>query len=257
MANRALLAIVLMLLIVCVADILAFPEKRRALSAASAKTMSAIVTMREISKEYQHDNMDVLTLTIDYPEITLAGNPDAAELINKEIALRVNECVKVADELYPEAIETYDLYYPECGWFPWDVYLGFEITYNAHGLLSLYSDQYTYLGGAHGSTRRSSATWELDRGTRRTLDSFYEPGADYQTLILETMLTRAENYMATDPDIMLLIGYQDSIKKYFNPQSFYLIPYGLVIYYQEYQVGPYVMRFVEFFFPMDLYPLPN
>ena len=253
----ALLAIILLLLVVCVfAVILMFPKIREALFTPADET-SAVVTMQKTSKAFQYGNTDVVKLTIEYPEIALTGNPDAAKLINEEIALRADECVKVAEELYQDAVDSYNVLHQQGFPFPWEAYLQFRVTYNAHGLLSLYSDLYVYSGGAHGNTQRSSATWALDQGTRGTLDSFCKPDADYQGFILETILKQAQQNVANDPEIMYFDNYQDLIKENFNPQSFYLIPEGLVIYYQQYAVGPYSMGIIEFTIPKDAFALPN
>lgn len=248
--NRTLLAIIILLIVVCVAGILTFPKIREALSKkASADTTSAAITMRKTSKIYQYNNTEIVKLTIEYPEITLASSPEAAEHINEEIALQVNEYAKSADELYQEAVETYDDFQKEGYPFhPWEAYWQLQVTYNAHGLLSLYTDQYVYSGGAHGNTLRSSATWELTQGGLRTLDSFYESGFDYQSLVLETILKQARENLAQEPYIYFE-EYQDSIKGCFNPQSFYLTPDGLVIYYQQYEIAPYSTGIVEFTIP--------
>ena len=50
---------------------------------------------------------------------------------------------------------------------------------------------------------------------------------------------------------MYFDDYQDLIKKNFNPQSFYLTPNGLVIYYQQYEVGPYAAGIIEFTIPYE------
>ncbi|HBE05222.1 MAG TPA: hypothetical protein DCY85_01895, partial [Firmicutes bacterium] len=163
--NRAPLAIIILLIVVCVvAGMLAFPKIRAALSnkapTDTTSAASAVITTLEKSRAYQYDNMEIMKLTIEYPEVTLTNNPDAAQRINEQIELQVGAHTKSADELYQEAIEAYDDLQKEGFPFhPWEAYLKFQVTYNAHGLLSLYIDRYVYQGGAHGNTLRSSATW--------------------------------------------------------------------------------------------------
>ncbi|HAZ21047.1 MAG TPA: hypothetical protein DCY84_01615, partial [Firmicutes bacterium] len=77
---------------------LAFPKIREALSnKAPDDRTSAAITMRKTSKTYQYDNTEIMKLTIDYPEITSANSPEAAEHINEEIALQVDAFAKNAD----------------------------------------------------------------------------------------------------------------------------------------------------------------
>lgn len=258
MTNRALPAIILLLLLACVtAGVLAFPKIREALFAPT-EAAGAVATMQKTSKTYQYNNIDIFKFTIEYPEITSTDYPDAAALICAEIESQVAAYAENAEELYQEAIEAYDESQQEDYPFhPWEAYIMYQLTHNADGLLSLYIDQYLYFGGAHGSTLRSSATWELTQGTQRTLDSFGKPGTDYQSFILETIVQQARYNAAHDPDVMYFDDYPDLIKENFDPQSFYLTPDGLVIYYQQYEIGPYVMGLIEFTIPTDALALPN
>ena len=58
----------------------------------------------------------------------------------------------------------------------------YQITYNAGCITSLYTDTYTYMGGAHGETKRTSDTWDFMTGNRLKLADVYPltPASLYQ-----------------------------------------------------------------------------
>ena len=145
--NRALLAIILLLIVICVfAIILAFPRIRAALFA-PAKAESAVVTMQKTGKTYQYANVDVFKFTIEYPKITSTDYPEATALISAETASQVAAYAKGAEGLYQEAAGAYDEMqlagYP---FHPWEEYIAYQVTQNVDGFLSLYIDHYLYFG---------------------------------------------------------------------------------------------------------------
>lgn len=114
--------------------------------------------------------------------------------------------------------------------------------------LSVYIDKYEFTGGAHGSTVRSSDTWELSSGTNIPLYTFFKRGTDYERLLTEEIIKQAEYNMKQNPGIYF-DDYKNLILKNFNQQNFYLTPQGLVIYYQQYDIAPYSTGIVEFTIP--------
>lgn len=242
--NRILLAVSFLMIIALAVLVLPRISEKRSVS---ADTNSANITMRKTSKTYHYGNMEIMKFTIEYPEVK-----GAAAKINVEIAAQVAAYVKEAEKTYQKAIEVYEEAIQEgYPFYPWEAYIKYQITNNTNGLLSLYVDDYIYSGGAHGGTVRTSATWDLAKGTQRTLDSFFKLNADYRNLVLGIILRQAQHNLEQDPDTMYFDDYQDLIKKNFNPQSFYLTPNGLVIYYQQYEVGPYAAGIIEFTIPYE------
>ena len=53
------------------------------------------------------------------------------------------------------------------------------MTYNQDCIFSLFSEQYTFTGGAHGSTLRTSETWDAQSGRKMTLSDFYQNNPSY------------------------------------------------------------------------------
>ena len=46
-------------------------------------------------------------------------------------------------------------------------------------------------------------------------------------------------------------NYEELVKEYFNPRNFYLNEEGVVIFYQLYEIGPYVSGIMTFTIPYE------
>ena len=187
-------------------------------------------------RELFYDGSLVLKYHIEYPRIYGSLNEDALIRFNSyNLSLALNLKNNAENNLYKEAIEAYK-YNKENGYpiMVFEVYRNFVVTYDYFNILSLYFDEYTFTGGAHGSTIRSSQTWNLLQGRMLTLASFFPRNPYFMLDILKEINMQ----IAKEPDI-----YFDNtcnlVLETFNPKSFYLVPNGIVIYFQQYDIAPY------------------
>ena len=212
---------------------------------------NADISMHEYKKKFNYNNIEVLELSIKYPKISLTNNPRAENLINNRIKTEIIDFVRYSKYLYNQDIEGYHESqannYPFHGY---SAYMEYTITYNENCFLSLYFDRYEFTGGAHGSTIRSSDTWELCHGTILPLSSFFKPGTDYRSLLIDEMTRQAE--VIQQREDIYFDDYKELIISNFNENSFYLSPSGITIYYQQYDIAPYSTGIVEFTIPYDL-----
>lgn len=197
-----------------------------------------------LEKELFYDGALVLKYHIEYPSINISVVNESAIIkfnnYNKNLALEIQK--KAETELYHNAVETYK--YNKANGYPimvFEVYRNFMITYEHLNILSLYTDEYTFAGGAHGNTIRSSQTWNLFLGTMMNLDNFF-PRNPY---FLINVLKQINQQIAKEPDI-----YFDNtcnlVLNTFNPESFYLTPNSIIIYFQQYDIAPYSSGIREF-----------
>lgn len=128
--------------------------------------------------------------------------------------------------------------------------MAFTITLNETCTLSLYFDKYEYTGGAHGNTVRSSDTWDLSACARIRLYALCALPSQCRGVIIgeinrqiETQIAEGEYYFE---------DYRRNAALYFNPQSFYLVPQGITVYYQQYELAPYSSGIREFLIPYSL-----
>ena len=212
---------------------------------------SANITMREYERTLMYNDIEVLFLSIKYPQINIAC-ANAEKYINKQIAMNINEYIKYVNYLYDMAVEGYKN--ARTNNYPFNIYNAYmvhEITYNENCFLSMYIDKYEYTGGAHGTTERSSNTWELWNGVNLSLSNFFKPGTDYKRFLIEEITRQADYNNRKDP-YLYFDDYRALIIKNFNEDSFYLTPDGITIYYQQYDIGPYVSGIIEFTIPYSL-----
>lgn len=133
---------------------------------------------------------------------------------------------------------------PERGFIPYQALMTYSIHLNRQCLLSLYADHYVYTGGAHGLTTRVGDTWNVNDGALRPLGDFFPGGGDYEGAVIGEV----QRQIALRPDVYFPDG-QALARTAFNPQSFYLSPKGVHIFYQQYDIAPYSSGIRDFLIP--------
>ncbi len=195
----------------------------------------------------------VFTYRVEYPQfVTFTSMPSITRINTyyKENALAL---VRFAQETYyPEAVEDYknrqDENYP---FTPYELQRPFTITYGHNCFVSLYLDEYVYTGGAHGMTTRTSDTWDARSGRRIALADLFPQGYDYEEVLIQLINEEIALRVAQDEGTYF-DNYPELTKEYFDPQSFYLTPDALTIYYQQIEIAPYSTGIPTFAFPYAL-----
>jgi peptidoglycan-N-acetylmuramic acid deacetylase PdaC-like protein/uncharacterized protein DUF3298 len=209
----------------------------------------ANISMKKIEETFKYDYIEMLKLTIKYPVISMEYNPRAEWVINNQIAISVREYIRYAEYLYQQAINYYkNSQVNDFPFHPYEAYMEYTVTYNENCFLSVYFEKYEFTGGAHGSTVRSSETWELCSGMQLPLYSFFKPEINYRNLLIEEITKQAEYNIKQNSNIYFT-EYKSLILKNFNENNFYLTTQGIVIYYEQYDIAPYAAGIVEFLIP--------
>lgn len=211
---------------------------------------SANITIKKIERTFTYKNTEVLILDIEYPEVSLPGNSQAEYRINSVIMSQVKGYqLEAAGPMYREAVENYINAQKEG--YPFNMHgltVRYIVTLNQDCALSQYRDKYIYSGGAHGITPRASDTFDLCTGRRVSLDSLFPHDEDWKSKVLGEVLRQADEILIQDPNLYF-DNYRELILKYFNPDSFYLTETGVVVYYQQYDIGPYAIGIPVFEIP--------
>ncbi len=212
---------------------------------------AAVIRRREKRARYC-DRVRVLTCAAEYPEFVSRDYPWVLNRINqlykRKAAAFLNRC---STEIYANAAEDY-LYAAQSGdlFMPYEAQMLYRITYNESCTVSLTFDDYQYTGGAHGSTYRTSDTWNLSKGTRMTLSDFFPEGTDYEAYIYKKIDAQVAEMIAAGDDIFF--GEPEKlVRDNFDAEQFYLTREGIVIYYQLYSIAPYASGIVEFMIPFE------
>ena len=191
----------------------------------------------------------VFIYTINYPSFTTTCNPHSAYKINAYYYLWAKNLEQYCRSiLYPLALESARYIKDERPFNSYTLDAIYEITYNSGCLTSLYTDTYTYMGGAHGETKRTSNTWNFKTGEQYRLKDIY-PGS-FSDLQKNMEQQTAERLSATPGSYF--DNYGVLLKESFHPQSYYLQPDNFIIYYQQYDIAPYSSGLPEFTFPLSL-----
>lgn len=159
-------------------------------------------------------------------------------IINKNITDKVEDALKLSKEYFEGKT------YPK---FPYEIYSRYAITEDNYNLISLYNDYYEYLGGAHGITTRTSYTIDKNNENLLTLKDLFKKDYNYIQLINEEIKKEIsknpENYFYPESEFKGISENQD----------FYIQASNLVIYYQLYEIAPYVFGIPEFKIPLELF----
>jgi len=208
--------------------------------------ISSIIKGKKIS----YHNTPILHYIITYPAFTPQGNTPAAAQINHYYQQEALEFILYCEEtLLPAAAADYGN--SIANGFPvhqYDAQWDYTITYNHNCIVSLYIDQYEYTGGAHGTTRRSSDTWNLYTGQKLSLTEILTGN----NLSIDQVLAEIQKQIRAqleDGSGTYLDNAVTLAAETFRPDQFYLTDDGIVFYFQQYDIAPYVSGIPEFMVP--------
>ncbi len=205
------------------------------------------IKINTAEKELYYKGEVILKYRIEYPEITTSMYEEGKQVFNYENRKSALELKEFAEgELYEEAKQTYE--YNKKNGYPIMVYeliRECNITYNRDKLLSLYCDEYTFTGGAHGSTVRKSQNWDLKLARQIPLQAFSK-GNPYFIIDILKQINQQIAKQIEDGTGAYFPEYCQLVLETFNLESFYLTPKGIVVFFQQYDIAPYSSGIPEF-----------
>ncbi|RTR33875.1 DUF3298 domain-containing protein [Robertmurraya yapensis] len=173
-------------------------------------------------------------IQVYYPQVQSLKNPRLERFMNQQIVAQTQKLIDLQVGTPPTT--------------PIVEMLGtFEIKNNQRDVLSLSFSNYAYHNmAAHGMTYIKSLTYDLQKGTIVQLKDLFKPGSDYvsrisvliQKQIEQRQISLLEPFSTIKPD-----------------QDFYIADKSLVIYFQLYDLTPYVFGFPMF--PISVYDLQD
>lgn len=196
-----------------------------------------------LEREMTFHNTVVLRYKIEYPEIHNDEFQYCLDLVNRYWKKRALQYLRyIENTMYPAAVRQY-LEAPDSA-LPYEFIETFTLHMQNICILSLSFDRYEFTGGAHGSTRRSSMTWELKACRELELCQLYRCSGHCQDEVLRQVVSqiRQESSLYFD-------NYEALARETFDPDSFYCTPEGIVVYFQQYDIAPYSSGIREFLIP--------
>lgn len=194
-----------------------------------------------------YNDIAVFTYKIDYPFFLTACGTSAAHGINRHYEAKAEKLEHYCrTTLYEEAVES--ARYIQKNFPPFHSYELLEVytvTYNDSGITSLYTDQYTYMGGAHGATVRTADTWNFASGRPMALCEFYPDTPAFPESVISCIEEQTKQRLKDAPSTYF-DNYPELIRSNFHPENYYMNADGIVIFFQQYDIAPYSSGIPEF-----------
>lgn len=175
------------------------------------------------TKRIPHPSSEV---AVYYPIVENLKNQDAQIKINRAIVTTMNSLL-IEQNFHDKTLIEMDAYY--------------EIKNNQRGILSLNLIVYSFTGGAHGMTIIKSLTFDTNTGKKYELKELFKKGSNYEKELSNIISKDIKNWNIE------LLGKFDGIR---GDQDFYIADTSLVIYFQLYEITPYVWGFPYFPIPI-------
>lgn len=170
-------------------------------------------------------------VNIYYPVITQLEDPKVQQRLNQQIFTEMNKLVTGQNYFEPGLVE---------------LLASFEVKNNQRGLLSLNLIVYSFTGGAHGMTVCKSLTFDTRTGRSYKLSDMFKDGSPYVQRISEYVRRHIERWKTP---------VLEPFTKIKPDQDFYIADTSLVVYFQLYEISPYVAGFP--YFPIPLLDLED
>ena len=188
------------------------------------------------------------SLPVSIHTVKITSGPDKKVLYPQVMGMQNQELEKSLNRAIFD--QTQQLINQQIGNMPTSVeqMLGlYEIKNNQRQVLSLSLSNYTYhYHAAHGMTYIKSLTFDLQKGKLCELKDLFKPGSDYVKTLSTLIHTQIKQR-----DIQLLNGFT-----VIRPnQDFYIADKVLVVYFQLYEITPYVFGFPMF--PISVYDIQD
>lgn len=185
------------------------------------------------NKQIYSEDKKLLT-NIQYPDFSMADKA-VADKLNAVVKTDVNTALKEAQE----NIRDYGDYESPNRF---ETYFNYRATFQKGDVLSIVLNDYQYFGGAHGSDRQISHTFDLKTGSEYPLADLMKGGSGYMDYINKCVKADIVKQGLADAQLVKF----ESIAQ---DQSYYLSDRGLVVYFQQYEYFPYAAGIVEFTLP--------
>ena len=201
-----------------------------------------------IEKNLYYKNHLIVKYRIEYPRIISSTHYYSARKFNYFNQLKAMELKLYSEkELFENAKEIYDYNINNNYSFsPYELVYIYTVTYNKNNFVSLYSDQYIYAGGAHGSTIRSSQNWNMTSGYQILLSSLFHDDCSFVIPLLKEILHQIETQIENGTN-SYFENYAKLVVETFDFEQFYLIDNSIAIFYQQYDIAPYSSGIPVFF----------
>ncbi len=123
--------------------------------------------------------------------------------------------------------------------------IDYRVMYADKDLISILYTIYFYTGGAHGNTGSAAFNYDLNQGKILTLSDIFIPNANFIKAISDHCINALKQRNVSNHD-WVIKGASASLNNY---SSWNIVPQGLMITFDPYQVAPYAVGPQEIVIP--------
>ncbi|PIC72847.1 hypothetical protein CSV69_04210 [Sporosarcina sp. P26b] len=161
-----------------------------------------------------------------YPVITKLDDPKVQKKLNDVLFKEMNKLL-VENNYYESSLV--------------ELVANYEVKNNQRDILSINLIVYSFTGGAHGMTYVKSLTLDTKTGRQYNLQDLFKPGSPYVQKISEYIRRHIQQWKTP---------VLEPFTKIRPDQDFYIGDTSLVVYFQLYEISPYVAGFPYFPIPL-------
>lgn len=198
----------------------------------------------QVGEKYINNKINYLKENIKIFQLTGGRDKNKINIINNKIKEDIEPRVSDAEKTAKEYFASLGSEKPA---FPYEISSTYFITKNDQYLISLYNDYYEFLGGAHGNTIRTSYTIDIAKEELLELKDLFSEGFNYKDMINKEISGQIQNNKENYFD------NGESFKGISDNQGFYIEGNNLIIYYQLYEIAPYVFGIPEFKIDLNIF----
>jgi len=208
-------------------------------------------------REWMVDGIPVLAAQVSVPEPTHTEDR-ISRRIRRYYQLQCRSYLRYCEKwLFPQAAAEYQAALASSTPLPcFRAELSYQITYHNEQFLSLYTQSRELTLPGHTLMTRRGDTWNLVTGYPVPVSDWFPPRHPWKRILIswaEEEIQRQERagiscYHDT---------WQKNLRRYLNPQNYYLAPGGLTYFFPMYALAPAVEGIPTFTFPYGKVGLKN
>lgn len=194
------------------------------------------ITISTTKINYKEDYIEV---DLNIPTLNNLKDKNIQDKINKYILNSIYDLKNKTEKLAKTDMNNSTLI------SPYTVQTTYDVHYANSSFLSLTIMYYEYTGGAHGISYKLPYNLSLKTSENVTLEKLFKPTTNYIDLINKEIQLQIDKKNSVPGTIPIT-----EFKTISNTQPFYIDGSNLVIYFQPYEIGPYVLGIQEFTIPL-------
>ncbi len=212
----------------------------------------SVESVSESGQQAGEDGSPLLTWSVVLPQVLYNGQP-MNNIGNYYDSQMERQTLHVQEELLPLAQERQQAAQTDGKLFTtYTLETDFQVMRQQGDYLSVLRQTVEFTGGVHESTGLAGENWLFREGDcyLLTLQDVLPGAADPRSLVLEQAIAQADARWEEQPDLYFE-NYRQMMADRWQESDFYLTEDSLVLFFQEYAIGPYTSGPQTFSIPLD------